>query len=155
MLDYDSALQVTLEPFHFSVSRVLIGLRLPFWLFAANSLLFSSTFKKRVQNMLPYLRCYRINAVPALQFIYHYHNGAKSTVSCIFDLQYNMVPNIGISCRVKSNSHKVNLLLILWFSVYRCHGNIDFPKNHIVPNFNLLSPVTGVNFISIPVWVVC
>ena len=36
----------------------------------------------------------------------------------------------------QSNSHKIHIWLTLWFSVYRCHGNIDFPKNNIVPNFN-------------------
>ena len=53
--------------------------------------------------------------------------------------------------RVKSNSHKTPVLLILWFSVYRCHGNIDFPKTLIVSNFNL-RPVPGVNFTSIRAW---
>ena len=43
---------------------------------------------------------------------------------------------------------KINVLLILWFSVYRCRGNIDFSKNHITQKFNL-SPVTGMNFTSI------
>ena len=52
---------------------------------------------------------------------------------------------------VKSNSYKINVLLIFWFSVYRCRGNIDFSKNHITQNFNL-SPVTAMNFTSIRVW---
>ena len=54
---------------------------------------------------------------------------------------------------IKSNSHKIHVSLILWFSLYRCHRNIDFPKNQIVPNFNL-RPVTGVNFTLIRVWAV-
>ena len=31
------------------------------------------------------------------------------------------------------------------FSVYRCHGNIDFPQKYIISNFNP-SPISGVNF---------
>ena len=54
---------------------------------------------------------------------------------------------------IKSNFHKIYTLLILWFSVYRCHGKIDFPKN-ILPSFNL-GTVTGVNFTLIQVWEAC
>ena len=56
--------------------------------------------------------------------------------------------------RVKSNSHNAHVWLILWFSVYRCHRNIDFPKNHMVPNFNLCL-VTSVNFTSVWDWEIC
>ena len=40
------------------------------------------------------------------------------------------------------------VLLILSFSVYRCHGNIDFIENYIKTNFNP-KPVIVANFTSI------
>ena len=40
------------------------------------------------------------------------------------------------------------VLLILSFSVYRCHGNIDFTENYIKINFNP-KPIIGVKFTSI------
>ena len=49
---------------------------------------------------------------------------------------------------MKSGSRTNYVLLILSFSVYRCHGNIDFAENYIKINFNP-KPITGVNFISI------
>ncbi len=37
----------------------------------------------------------------------------------------------------------------MWqFSVYRCHGNIDYLKKYVKPNFNL-KPIPGEIFISI------
>ena len=72
--------------------------------------------------------------------------------SCWFDLQYNIVADIDISfLRIKSNKHKICVLLILCFSGHRCHGNIDSLRNHIMSNSNV-RPVTGANFISIRVW---
>ena len=49
---------------------------------------------------------------------------------------------------MKSGSRTNHVLLILSFSVYRCHGNIDFTENYIKVNFNP-KPITGVNFTSI------
>ena len=49
---------------------------------------------------------------------------------------------------MKSGSRTNYVLLILSFSVYRCHGNIDFAKNYIKINFNP-KPINGVNFTSI------
>ena len=46
---------------------------------------------------------------------------------------------------MKSASRAIYVLLILSFSVYRCHGNIDFTKNYTKTNFNP-KPITGVNF---------
>ena len=49
---------------------------------------------------------------------------------------------------MKSGSRTNCVLLILSFSVYRCHGNIDFAENNIKKNF-IPKPITGVNFTSI------
>ena len=49
---------------------------------------------------------------------------------------------------MKSGSRIIYVLLILSFSVYRCHGNIDFTENYIKTNCNP-KPITGVNFTSI------
>ena len=46
---------------------------------------------------------------------------------------------------MKSGSRTNCVLLILPFSVYRCHGNIDFTENYIKTKFNL-KPMTVVNF---------
>ena len=49
---------------------------------------------------------------------------------------------------MKSEWRTVYVLLILSFSVYRCHGNIDFTKSYIKANFNPTA-ITGVNLTSI------
>ena len=49
---------------------------------------------------------------------------------------------------MKSGSLTNYALLILSFSVYRCHGNIDFAEDFIKINFNP-KPITGVTFTSI------
>ena len=49
---------------------------------------------------------------------------------------------------MKSESRTVYVLLILSFSVYRFHGNIDFTENYIKTNFNPTA-IPGVNFTSI------
>ena len=48
---------------------------------------------------------------------------------------------------MKSGSRTNYVLLILSFSVYRCHGNIDFTENYIKINFNP-KPITSVSFTS-------
>ena len=47
-----------------------------------------------------------------------------------------------------SGSRTNCVLLILSFSVCRCHGNIDFTENYIEINFNA-NQITDVNFTSI------
>ena len=49
---------------------------------------------------------------------------------------------------MKSGSRAIYVLLILSFSVYRCHGNIDCTENYIKTNVNP-KPITGVNLTSI------
>ena len=48
----------------------------------------------------------------------------------------------------RSGSYKIHALSISIFLVHRFHGNIDYPKKHIQPNFNLISK-SGVIFTSI------
>ena len=47
--------------------------------------------------------------------------------------------------QIKSGSRTNYVLLILSFSVYRCHGDIDFTEKYTKINFNP-KPITGVNF---------
>ena len=58
---------------------------------------------------------------------------SKSNIhnSCLFDLQCNIVSAVGISFFASnlSHSYKIHVLLILLFSVYRYHENINFSKN--------------------------
>ena len=49
---------------------------------------------------------------------------------------------------MKSGSRTNCVFLILSFSVYRYHGNIDFTENYIKINFNP-KLIIGVNFTSI------
>ena len=106
-------------------------------------------------NGLMLLRSHFFNAVPVSQSRYHCYAFLKFSPNqtyrffyyWMFDLQFQLLILV---FRVKTNSHEIHVSLIL-FSVYLCHRNINFPKNHILPNFDL-RPVTGVNFTSIRVW---
>ena len=35
----------------------------------------------------------------------------------------------------KSDSRKIQVLLISWISVYCCHGNIDYPRNTLYQKY--------------------
>ena len=66
-------------------------------------------------------------------------------------MRYTILSDTGVSFfYVKSYSRRIQVKLISYFSVYRCHGNIDFPKKNIISNFNPI-PISGVNFTSIRV----
>ena len=43
----------------------------------------------------------------------------------------------------RSSSYKIHIYQFLYFLVYHFHGNINYLKKHIQPNFNLF-PKTGV-----------
>ena len=62
---------------------------------------------------------------------------------CTFDVRYTIVSDTGVSFFDAKSDWLIKL--ILRFSVYHCHGNIDLPKNYILSNFNLI-PIPGVNF---------
>ena len=48
-------------------------------------------------------------------------------------MQYIIVSDTGVSFYyVKSYPRRIQVKLISYFSVYRCHGNIDFPKKYII-----------------------
>ena len=106
----------------------------------------------RSTYILELFRSHFVNAIP------RFHYDTKSAVWNIFaiclksNIQFFFIQVlISVLFFVKSNSHKVHVLLILCFYLNRCHRNIDSPKNQIVTNFSL-RPVTGVNFTSIRVW---
>ena len=48
----------------------------------------------------------------------------------------------------RSSSYKIHIYQVLYFLVYHFHGNINYLKKHIQPNFNLF-PKTGFIFASI------
>ena len=44
-----------------------------------------------------------------------------------------------------SGSRKLDVFMISGFIIYRCHGNIDFPKIEILTTFSV-NPISGENF---------
>ena len=120
----------------------------------------SRSLKISLMHSVILFRSHFIKAMPVSQSIYHYNSKSRLRSICaiysksniqIFLLLYiwfkaqHSSTYMYLFLRFKSNLHKTQVLLIFWFSVYRCHGNIDFPKIQNITNFNLRS-VTGVNF---------
>ena len=66
-------------------------------------------------------------------------------------MQYTIVSDTGVSFfYIKSDSRRIQVKLISCFSLYCCHGNIDFPTKYIISNVNPIPIHVGcVNFTSI------
>ena len=132
---------------------------------------YTATKNRFNTHILALFRSNFIKATSASRSIYHYH--AKSMVlnilsicsksniqnffySCIFDVQYTIVSDTSVTF-FTSNLIRVEVKvteLISCFSVYRCHGNIDFCRIYIISNFNPI-PISDVNFTRIRVREVC